>query len=207
MRWACPGRDELPPGRIPARAHPCHFRAHGCWATKGRACVPKSRKKRPVRCGLRSRRRRVAQRGSGSGHLSARQRAVARYNEEAFPHQPYAQAAALARIPQKQPPGVISGRVWAYPQPSGEPSAFVSSGNLPARHPGARRRHGLYRQLDRRPGSTVGEVVFNTAMTGYQEILTDPSYCQQIVTLTYPHIGNYGVNPRTSKPTRSMPPA
>ena len=44
-------------------------------------------------------------------------------------------------------------------------------------------------------GSTVGEVVFNTAMTGYQEILTDPSYCQQIVTLTYPHIGNTGVNP------------
>ena len=44
------------------------------------------------------------------------------------------------------------------------------------------------------PGSTVGEVVFNTAITGYQEILTDPSYCQQIVTLTYPHIGNYGVN-------------
>ncbi len=43
-------------------------------------------------------------------------------------------------------------------------------------------------------GSAVGEVVFNTAMTGYQEILTDPSYCQQIVTLTYPHIGNYGVN-------------
>jgi len=44
------------------------------------------------------------------------------------------------------------------------------------------------------PGATIGEVVFNTAMTGYQEILTDPSYCQQIVTLTYPHIGNYGVN-------------
>jgi len=44
------------------------------------------------------------------------------------------------------------------------------------------------------PGRTVGEVVFNTALTGYQEILTDPSYCQQIVTLTYPHIGNYGVN-------------
>ena len=44
------------------------------------------------------------------------------------------------------------------------------------------------------PGTTVGEVVFNTAITGYQEILTDPSYCQQIVTLTYPHIGNYGVN-------------
>ena len=45
-------------------------------------------------------------------------------------------------------------------------------------------------------GSRIGEVVFNTAMTGYQEILTDPSYCQQIVTLTYPHIGNYGVNPQ-----------
>ena len=44
------------------------------------------------------------------------------------------------------------------------------------------------------PGTTTGEVVFNTAMTGYQEILTDPSYCQQIVTLTYPHIGNYGTN-------------
>ena len=43
-------------------------------------------------------------------------------------------------------------------------------------------------------GCTVGEVVFNTSMTGYQEILTDPSYCQQIVTLTYPHIGNYGIN-------------
>ncbi|MBK1612536.1 carbamoyl-phosphate synthase small subunit [Rubrivivax gelatinosus] len=44
------------------------------------------------------------------------------------------------------------------------------------------------------PGRTVGEVVFNTSLTGYQEILTDPSYCRQIVTLTYPHIGNYGVN-------------
>jgi len=44
-------------------------------------------------------------------------------------------------------------------------------------------------------GSTVGEVVFNTAMTGYQEILTDPSYTRQLVTLTYPHIGNVGVNP------------
>ena len=43
-------------------------------------------------------------------------------------------------------------------------------------------------------GHTVGEVVFNTSLTGYQEILTDPSYCRQIVTLTYPHIGNYGVN-------------
>jgi carbamoyl-phosphate synthase small subunit len=44
-------------------------------------------------------------------------------------------------------------------------------------------------------GHTVGEVVFNTSLTGYQEILTDPSYCRQIVTLTYPHIGNTGANP------------
>ena len=44
------------------------------------------------------------------------------------------------------------------------------------------------------PGRTVGEVVFNTAMTGYQEILTDPSYSRQIVTFTYPHIGNTGTN-------------
>ena len=44
-------------------------------------------------------------------------------------------------------------------------------------------------------GHTIGEVVFNTAMTGYQEILTDPSYSEQIVTLTYPHIGNTGTNP------------
>ena len=43
-------------------------------------------------------------------------------------------------------------------------------------------------------GETVGEVVFNTAMTGYQEILTDPSYSQQIITFTYPHIGNTGIN-------------
>ena len=44
-------------------------------------------------------------------------------------------------------------------------------------------------------GEVIGEVCFNTGMTGYQEILTDPSYCQQIVTMTSPHIGNYGVNP------------
>ena len=51
-------------------------------------------------------------------------------------------------------------------------------------------------------GSRVGEVVFNTSMTGYQEILTDPSYCQQIVTLTYPHIGNYGVNRQDTESTK-----
>ena len=48
-------------------------------------------------------------------------------------------------------------------------------------------------------GQSSGEVVFNTAMTGYQEILTDPSYCQQMVTLTYPHIGNTGTNPEDAE--------
>lgn len=51
-------------------------------------------------------------------------------------------------------------------------------------------------------GQTTGEVVFNTAMTGYQEILTDPSYSRQIVTLTYPHIGNVGVNTEDTEATR-----
>src|SRR5687767_2416388 len=51
-------------------------------------------------------------------------------------------------------------------------------------------------------GAAVGEVVFNTAMTGYQEILTDPSYCRQIVTLTYPHIGNTGVNAEDEESAR-----
>ena len=52
-------------------------------------------------------------------------------------------------------------------------------------------------------GTAVGEVVFNTAMTGYQEILTDPSYCRQIVTLTYPHIGNTGVNDEDDESRRT----
>ena len=51
-------------------------------------------------------------------------------------------------------------------------------------------------------GTSVGEVVFNTAMTGYQEILTDPSYCQQLITLTYPHIGNTGVNAEDEEATQ-----
>ncbi|OZI18033.1 carbamoyl-phosphate synthase small subunit [Bordetella genomosp. 7] len=54
------------------------------------------------------------------------------------------------------------------------------------------------------PGHTVAEVVFNTAMTGYQEILTDPSYNGQIVTLTYPHIGNTGVNPEDVETSRVL---
>ncbi|WP_027795225.1 glutamine-hydrolyzing carbamoyl-phosphate synthase small subunit [Paraburkholderia acidipaludis] len=52
------------------------------------------------------------------------------------------------------------------------------------------------------PGHTIGEVVFNTAITGYQEILTDPSYARQIVTLTYPHIGNVGVNAEDVEATK-----
>lgn len=51
-------------------------------------------------------------------------------------------------------------------------------------------------------GHTIGEVVFNTAMTGYQEILTDPSYCRQIVTLTYPHVGNTGTNSEDAESTQ-----
>ena len=51
-------------------------------------------------------------------------------------------------------------------------------------------------------GETIGEVCFNTGMTGYQEILTDPSYCQQIVTMTAPHMGNYGVNPDDNESDR-----
>ena len=51
-------------------------------------------------------------------------------------------------------------------------------------------------------GQTVGEVVFNTAMTGYQEVLTDPSYARQMVTLTYPHIGNTGTTPEDAESDR-----
>ena len=54
-------------------------------------------------------------------------------------------------------------------------------------------------------GEAVGEVVFNTALTGYQEILTDPSYAEQMVTLTYPHIGNVGVNAEDEESTRDGP--
>jgi carbamoylphosphate synthase small subunit len=53
-------------------------------------------------------------------------------------------------------------------------------------------------------GETIGEVVFNTAMTGYQEVLTDPSYKGQIVCMTYPEIGNVGINPEDEEPPTSM---
>ncbi|HEY7157085.1 MAG TPA: carbamoyl-phosphate synthase domain-containing protein, partial [Gemmataceae bacterium] len=52
------------------------------------------------------------------------------------------------------------------------------------------------------PGETFGEVVFNTSMTGYQEVLTDPSYRGQVVTMTYPLIGNYGINPEDKESRR-----
>ena len=51
-------------------------------------------------------------------------------------------------------------------------------------------------------GQAFGELCFNTGMTGYQEILTDPSYCRQIVTLTYPHIGNTGTTPEDEESSR-----
>ena len=54
-------------------------------------------------------------------------------------------------------------------------------------------------------GSVVGEVVFNTGMTGYQEVLTDPSYAGQLVTFTYPELGNTGVNPEIRKRMCRMP--
>ncbi|MFW5635969.1 MAG: carbamoyl-phosphate synthase domain-containing protein, partial [Thermodesulfobacteriota bacterium] len=52
------------------------------------------------------------------------------------------------------------------------------------------------------PGETWGEVVFNTSMTGYQEVLTDPSYRGQMVTMTYPLVGNYGINPEDMESDR-----
>ena len=51
-------------------------------------------------------------------------------------------------------------------------------------------------------GTTTGEVVFNTSMTGYQEIMTDPSYCGQIIAMTYPEIGNYGISPEDVESTQ-----
>ena len=54
-------------------------------------------------------------------------------------------------------------------------------------------------------GETTGELVFNTSMTGYQEILTDPSYAGQVVTMTYPLIGNYGVNTAVSYTHLTLP--
>ena len=63
---------------------------------------------------------------------------------------------------------------------------------------GPGRRHDVRGRGDRREppdGVAAGEVVFNTVLTGYQEVITDPSYAGQIITFTYPHIGNYGTTP------------
>jgi carbamoyl-phosphate synthase small subunit len=82
-------------------------------------------------------------------------------------------------------------------QPNSQPAAPTAATLIPERPPAllalADGTHFVGASIGA-PGRTVGEVVFNTALTGYQEILTDPSYCRQIVTLTYPHIGNVGVN-------------
>ena len=71
------------------------------------------------------------------------------------------------------------------------PNPGRSAADRPA---GAGRRHRHRGQGLGATGSAVGEVCFNTAMTGYQEILTDPSYAGQIITFTFPHIGNVGAN-------------
>src|SRR6266496_214991 len=56
-----------------------------------------------------------------------------------------------------------------------------------------------------KPGTSAGEVVFNTSMTGYQEMLTDPSYAGQLLVLTYPMIGNYGIDARVEESARIQP--
>lgn len=85
-----------------------------------------------------------------------------------------------ALLPAHLPDAKIHFRVTQKPQPA---LLALANGDL---------FHGVAIGAE---GFTVGEVVFNTAMTGYQEILTDPSYRKQLVTLTYPHVGNVGVNP------------
>ena len=79
---------------------------------------------------------------------------------------------------------------------AGDPSASSSHKRLSSGpKTGSRRVSSTFRgRAIGAVGHAVGEVVFNTSMTGYQEILTDPSYSGQIVTLTYPHVGNVGVN-------------
>lgn len=57
------------------------------------------------------------------------------------------------------------------------------------------------------PGKTIGEVVFTTGVVGFQETLTDPSYCGQIITQTFPLVGNYGINGKTLSPPALMPKA
>ena len=95
---------------------------------------------------------------------------------------------------QSQLPEVSSGRLGAPVNDSEKPVLLSLKGNSPPAILALADGTVFTGQSIGAAGSTLGEVVFNTSMTGYQEILTDPSYCQQIVTLTYPHIGNYGTN-------------
>ena len=84
----------------------------------------------------------------------------------------------------------IEGRIWAWRSVAAQGVGLVSGPAVLALEDGS-----IFRgQSIGANGTTTGEVVFNTALTGYQEILSDPSYSRQIVTLTYPHIGNVGTN-------------
>jgi carbamoyl-phosphate synthase small subunit len=96
---------------------------------------------------------------------------------------------------QKQPPGQSCVRAGANRNTTENPVLLSLQGTQPRALLALADGTVFIGNSIGAPGTTVGEVVFNTSITGYQEILTDPSYCQQIVTLTYPHIGNYGVNP------------
>jgi carbamoyl-phosphate synthase small subunit len=96
---------------------------------------------------------------------------------------------------QKQPPGQSCVRAGANRNTSENPVLLSLQGTQPPALLALADGTVFVGNSIGATGVTVGEVVFNTSITGYQEILTDPSYCQQIVTLTYPHIGNYGVNP------------
>jgi len=95
----------------------------------------------------------------------------------------------------------------AYPQPSENPVLLSLKGTFPAAILALADGTVFVGSSIGAQGATVGEVVFNTSITGYQEILTDPSYRQQIVTLTYPHIGNYGVNEEDVEADAVHPPA
>lgn len=79
------------------------------------------------------------------------------------------------------------------------PKFYIGGSFVYASHTSSCRWQCFYGESIGADGQTIGEVVFNTAMTGYQEILTDPSYAQQIVTLTYPHIGNTGTTPEDAE--------
>ena len=114
----------------------------------------------------------------------------------------------VARAHQTFPPGraVCGARVPIAP---GDPHhrrtpCFRLSRENSRRHPGLDGTC-LHRSIRSVPRLHHGEVVFNTAITGHQEILTDPSYCRQIVTLTHPHIGNVGVNGEDIEAAASRP--